>query len=71
MDLFEPDEFDSLTMELKTDAYAIGMSDTPTQLREFFYQVKENLSSIVIDFSFVIACPSESTHHSLILSCWS
>lgn len=44
MDLFEPDEFDSLTMELKTDAYSVGMSDTPAQLREFFYQVKENLS---------------------------
>lgn len=27
-------------MDLKNDAYSIGMSDTPTQLREFFYQVK-------------------------------
>jgi hypothetical protein len=40
VDLFEPDEFDALAMDLKNDAYTVGMSDTPTQLREFFYQVK-------------------------------
>ena len=27
-------------MDLKNDAYSTGMSDTPTQLREFFFQVK-------------------------------
>ncbi len=40
VDLFEPDEFDALAMDLKNDAYSVGMSDTTTQLREFFYQVK-------------------------------
>jgi len=39
VDLFEPDEFDALTMDLKNDAYSVGMSDTPNLLREFFYQV--------------------------------
>ena len=39
VDLFEPDEFDALTMDLKNDAYSVGMSETSVQLREFFYQV--------------------------------
>ncbi|CAF3746445.1 unnamed protein product [Rotaria socialis] len=51
VDLFEPDEFDALTMDLKADAYAAGMSDTPVQLREFFYQrVRTNLH-VTISFS--------------------
>ncbi|CAF4334941.1 unnamed protein product, partial [Rotaria magnacalcarata] len=46
-----PDEFDALTMDLKADAYAAGMSDTPVQLREFFYQrVRTNLH-VTISFS--------------------
>lgn len=40
VDLFEPDEFEALTMDLKNDAYTVGMSDTPGLLREYFYQVR-------------------------------
>ncbi|CAF4669138.1 unnamed protein product [Rotaria sp. Silwood1] len=51
VDLFEPDEFDALTMDLKNDAYSAGMSDTTGQLREFFYQrVRTNLH-IILSFS--------------------
>ena len=39
VDLFEPDEFNALAMDLKNEAYISNMSDTPGQLREFFYQV--------------------------------
>ncbi|CAF1414036.1 unnamed protein product [Rotaria sordida] len=51
VDLFEPDEFDALTMDLKNDAYSSGMSDTQSQLHEFFYQrVRTNLH-IILSFS--------------------
>ncbi|CAF4607569.1 unnamed protein product, partial [Rotaria sp. Silwood2] len=51
VDLFEPDEFDALTMDLKNDAYSAGMNDTPGQLREFFYErVRTNLH-IIVSFS--------------------
>ncbi len=43
-------------MDLKNDAYSVGMSDTSTQLREFFYQVKFNRIYIeLLNFSFVFS----------------
>lgn len=54
VDLFEPDEFNAITMDLKTDAYAAGMSDTPVQLREFFYQVINEINTFCGIFSFFI-----------------
>ncbi|CAF4351381.1 unnamed protein product, partial [Adineta steineri] len=51
VDLFEADEFNALVMDLKNDAYAANMSDTPAQLQEFFYQrVRTNLH-IILSFS--------------------
>ena len=49
VDLFEPDEFDALTMDLKNEAYSVGMSDTPGLLREFFYQVRSGVYFRLID----------------------
>ncbi|CAF0810656.1 unnamed protein product [Adineta ricciae] len=51
VDLFEPDEFNALAMDMKNEAYISNMSDTPGQLREFFYQrVRTNLH-VILSFS--------------------
>jgi hypothetical protein len=69
VDLFDPDEFDALTMELKNDAYTVGMSDTNAQLREFFYQVNESRQLISLDeLSRSSACSQEPSYHSLVLT---
>ena len=70
VDLFEPDEFDALTMDLKNDAYSVGMSDTLVQLREFFYQVGDRRGQPVDVFSSrrSLACACESPRDPLLLS---
>ena len=70
VDLFEPDEFDAMTMDLKNDAFNVGMSETAVQLREFFYQVTPSFGffNIQNDSFRLAARPNESSRDSFVFT---